>query len=61
PEAWERGDLRGAPVEVRDGLVPAARRTDTVIVPLGGPSPAELAPPERGELARLRANLMQGA
>ncbi len=61
PEAWERGDLRGAPVEVRDGLVPAARRTDTVIVPLGGPSPVELAPPERGELARLRANLMQGA
>jgi len=61
PEAWERGDLRGAPVEVRDGLLPAARRTDTVIVPLGGPSPIELAPPERGELARLRANLMQGA
>jgi hypothetical protein len=61
PEAWERGDLRGAPVEVRDGLVPAARRTDTVIVPLAGPSSGELAPPESGELARLRASLVQGA
>jgi len=61
PEAWERGDLSGAPLEVRAGLVPAARRTDTVIVPLGGPSPGELAPPEGGGLARLRAGLVRGA
>ena len=61
PEAWERGDLSGAPVEVREGLVPAARRTDTVIVPLAGPSPGELAPPEGGGLARLRAGLLRSA
>jgi hypothetical protein len=46
---------------VREGLVPAANRVDTVVVPLGGPSPLELAPPEGGGVARLRANLMQGA
>ncbi len=39
PNAWERDDLSAAPVEVREGLVPAARRTDTVIVPLASPSP----------------------
>ena len=61
PEAWEQGDLSGAPLEVREGLVPAARRTDTVIVPLGSPSPGELAPPEGRGLARLRAGLVRGA
>lgn len=60
PDAWERGNFSGAPVEVREGLVPAARRTDTVIVPLGSPSPGELAPPEGGGLAWLRTNLMRG-
>jgi hypothetical protein len=61
PDAWERGDLSDAPVEVREALLPAARRTDTVIVPLGGPSPMELAPPEGGGLARLRAGLVRAA
>ncbi|MFQ5813538.1 MAG: hypothetical protein ACE5I2_10180 [Anaerolineae bacterium] len=61
PDAWEQGDLSAASVEVREGLVPAAQRTDTVIVPLAGPSPMELAPPEDGGLARLRARVLQGA
>jgi hypothetical protein len=61
PDAWERGDLSEAPLEVREGLVPAARRTDTVIVPLGGPSPGELAPSEGTGLTRLRASLVRSA
>lgn len=61
PDDWEQGDLGGAPVEVQKGLVPAARHTDTVIVPLGGPSPEELAPPEDGELAGLRTSLIREA
>ncbi len=60
PEAWERGELGGAPPEVRESLVPAARRTDTVIVPLGGPSSLELAPPTHGDLAHFRAGLLRG-
>src|SRR5215470_9497002 len=35
PEAWQRGDPGSVPVEVREALVPAARRLDTVILPLG--------------------------
>lgn len=61
PDAWERGDLGGAPVEVRAALVPAASRTDTVVLPLGGPSPVELAPPANGVLSALRAGLARGA
>jgi hypothetical protein len=61
PEAWQLGDLSGAPVEVREGLLPAARRTDTVIVPLAGPAPGELAPPQGDGLAQLRAGLLRGA
>lgn len=61
PDAWERGDLTEAPVEVREALLPAAQRTDTVIVPLAGPSPLELAPPEAGGLAGVRASLVHGA
>lgn len=59
PAAWESGDLGAGPLEVRQALLPAARRTDTVVVPLGGPSPDELAPPEGGGLARVRTNLMR--
>jgi len=61
PDAWERGDLSGAPVEVREALAPAAHRTNTVVVPLAGPSPGELAPPEGGGLTRLRARLLRSA
>lgn len=60
PRAWADGDLSGAPVEVRESLVPAASRVDTVVVPLGAPSPLELAPPREGELAAVRAGLVRG-
>lgn len=61
PQTWERGDVGAWPPEVREALAPAAGRTDTVIVPLGGPSPLEFAPPDDGELARLRAGLIRSA
>ncbi len=58
PQAWANGDLSGASVEVRESLVPAARHLDTVVVPLGAPSPLELTPPEEGGLAALRARMV---
>jgi len=36
PAAWENGALATESVEVRDALVPATRRLDTIVVPLGG-------------------------
>ena len=45
PADWEQSTLSGAPVEVREALVPACVVTDTVVVPLGGPMPMELASP----------------
>ena len=41
-DAFERGDLVRAPIEVREALVPLARRSDAVIVPIGAASPDEL-------------------
>ena len=59
PLAWESGDLSGAPLEAREVLVPAARRLDTVIVPLGAPSPLELEPPAGSGLTLLRAGVVR--
>ncbi len=50
---FERDDLSRAPVEVREALVPLARRSDIVLVPIGAPSPDELRAPN----ASLRAAL----
>ncbi len=61
PLAWERRDLSGAPLEVREVLVPAIRRLDTIIVPLGAPSPMELEPPTGSGLAQLRAAVVRSA
>lgn len=61
PAGWEADDPTGLPRDVREALVPGARLTDTVIVPLGGPSPIELAPPAHGELVRLRTALARWA
>ena len=47
-DEFERGDLQGAPIEVREALVPAARKSDTVIVPIGAASSDELRPPQAG-------------
>ena len=54
PEVWESGDLGAASVEIREALVPAAACIDTIIVPLGGSSKAELVAPGAGTLAGLR-------
>ncbi len=47
-DEFERGALQSAPIEVREALVPAARRSDTVLVPIGAASPDELRPPQAG-------------
>lgn len=56
PASWATTERSSLPLEVRGALMPAARRTDTVIV-LRGSSPLELAPPEgvplRNDLIRL--------
>lgn len=61
PLGWEADDPTGLPRDVQEALVSGARLTDTVIVPLGGPSPIELAPPAHGELVRLRTALARWA
>lgn len=52
-DEFERGDLEHSPIEVRDTLVPLARKSDMVIVPVGAPSPEELRPPHTGVRAAL--------
>jgi len=59
--AWEAADRTSIPPEVLASLAPAARLTDTVIVPVGGPSGRELAPPVTGGLANARASVISGA
>ena len=58
PDAWERGDLSGAPLEVREALVAAARRTDSVLVPLGGAPPHAVIAPGHSQLAALRSGVL---
>ncbi len=53
----ERDDLAGAPVEVREAFIPIARRSDTVVVPLGAASNAELRASRPGISARLISGL----
>ncbi len=53
---FERGDLASAPVEVRHALVPLARRTDIVLVPVGAALEGDLRAPAKGvRAAVLRA------
>ncbi|MBI4788894.1 MAG: hypothetical protein HY782_17825 [Chloroflexi bacterium] len=52
-DEFERGDLGRAPIEVREALVPLARRSDAVIVPIGAASPDELRAPQAGLRAPL--------
>lgn len=59
-DAWEARDTRRLPAEVRAALAPAARLTDIVVVPLGEPSPCELAPPDGGPFVRLRSVFVHG-
>ncbi len=45
---FERNDLARAPIEVREALVPLARRSAIVLAPIGSPSPDELRAPKTG-------------
>lgn len=61
-DGWTSEPPEGMPLEVQAALVPAAQRMDTVIVPLGTPSPLELAGPTddpiRGEFIRVADRLL---
>lgn len=59
--AWEAADTTSVPPEVLASLAPAARLTDTVVVPVGGLSGRELAPPTGSGLANVRANIIRAA
>ena len=61
PVAWEAHDPTALSREVREALIPGTRLTDTVVVPMGGPSPFELAPPTDGALVGLRTALARSA
>ncbi len=61
PAALETDDPTALPRDVREALIPGTRLTDTVVVPMGGPSPFELAPPLDGELVGLRTALVRSA
>ena len=41
-DSFERDELSHAPIEVREALIPIARRSDTVVVPIGAGSQDEL-------------------
>lgn len=56
-DEFERDDLTRAPIEVRDALVPLARRSDIVVVPIGAASGEELRAPHA--TLRVRAVLIR--
>ncbi len=56
-DEFERDDLSRAPVEVREALVPLARRSDTVVVPIGAGSSEELRASSEGMPAALMRGL----
>lgn len=60
PAAFERGAPELAR-EIREALLPAARLTDVVIVPLGAPNGHELEPPQQGALTGARLMLIRSA
>ena len=47
-DEFEGDDLSRAPVEVREALIPLARRSDTVVVPIGAGSSEELRASSKG-------------
>lgn len=47
-DEFERGDLNRAPVEVREAIIPLARGSDMVVVPIGAGSHEELRPSNEG-------------
>jgi hypothetical protein len=57
-EALEQSDLSGSPLEVREALIPLARRSDAVVVPLGAGSRDELGIPHEGAWLAARGALI---
>ena len=60
---FERGDLARAPLEVREALIPIARRSDVVIAPIGAASSDELRAPRpsaRGRVIRALDAMLNG-
>jgi hypothetical protein len=55
-DEFEREDLSRVPVEVREAMIPLARRSDTVVVPIGAGSNEEL----RASTEGLPAALIRG-
>lgn len=60
PLAWATGDLRSSPLEVREALVPATRRIDTVVIPLGGGASYGYVAPGEGHAVGFRSALIRG-
>lgn len=60
PAAFERGAPDHSR-EIREALLPAARLTDVVVVPLGAPAGHEFEPPAKGSLAGARSMLIRTA
>ena len=54
PDDWRSGDLSAVWPEYRDTLLPLARRTDIIIVPVGSSIEHELQLPSDGQLTQLR-------
>lgn len=58
-DEFERDDLTRAPLEVRQALIPLARKTDMVIVPLGATSRDELRASGKGWMLDAREALIR--
>ena len=54
PDDWQAGDLSAAPPEYKEALVPLARRTNIVIVPVSSSNDRGLVAPYGGRLLGLR-------
>jgi hypothetical protein len=56
---WESGDTSGAPLEIREALIPLAARTNIVIVPIQGAMGCEPVTTKDGRMARARRAIVQ--
>ena len=54
PDDWQFGDLSTVWLEYRETLLPLARRTDIIIVPIGSSTRGEIQPPWDDSLVQLR-------
>ena len=59
PDDWQFGDLSTVWLEYRETLLPLARRTDIIVVPVGGSARSEIKLPEDIPLVRLRRLAVQ--